>query len=272
MAIVAICRGSKAYGTQLAECLAGKLDYPVVGEEVVQDAAERLGVSVEDLQERMGSKPSLWEPFSAMRRTYLVALQTALAEHIVDGNLVYHGITGGLLLADAPTTLTVRCVAPLGMRIRTVMQESEMDWGVAERYIRDLDEARSRWVKVIHGTNLGDPDLYDLVLNLEHLSVEAACDMISAIVAQPEFEYGDDVRAGLRDFLTASRVRLALVEDERLRPLELNAAVDGGTVTISGTAPVRARHDVGDRITEAARAVPGVDDIHLQVEWFDPYP
>ena len=272
MAIVAICRGTRTYATQLAECLAGELDFPVLDEEVIGDAAAHLGVSVADLQERMGDRPSLWEPFSAMRRTYLLALQAALADRVVEGNLVYHGLTGGLLLTDVPATLTARCLAPMAMRTRAVVQATDMDWSTAERYIRDLDEARDRWVKVIHKVDVADPGLYDVVINLENLTIDAACGMIAGMLGQPEFEVTPEVQAGLRDFRTASHVRLALVEDERLRGLELDAEAEGGRVTITGSVPARASGKTGDRIAAAARTVPGVEDVNLRVEWFDPYP
>lgn len=272
MAIVAICRGTKTFATQLAECLARELNYPLLGEEVVRDAAANLGVSMEDLQERMRGRPRLWDSFSALRRRYLLALQGALADRVVDGDVVYNGLTGGLLLHDLPATLTVRCVAPMDMRVRAVMKDSDMDAATARRYIRDLDAARSRWVQTIHDKDIADPGLYDVVVNLENLTLDAACGVIAAMIRQPEYELTEEVRAGFEDFRMATRVKLALLEDERLEGLELDATADGGRVVITGTAPARSSGKVGDRIAEAAKTVPGVEDVNLKVEWFDPYP
>lgn len=272
MAIFGICRGTKTFGTELAECLARGLEYPVVGEEVVQNAARRMGVSVEQLEERMRGRPTLWEPFTSMRRMYVLALQAALAERVVEGNLVYHGLTGGLLLQGLPATLTVRCVAPMPMRIRAVVGSSDMDEATAERYIRELDEARAQWVRAIHSAEVADPGLYDVVVNLDHLTVDAACGMVARMVRQPEYEITDEVRAKLEDHRAACRVKLALVEDPELRGLELDATVERGRVVITGTAPLRSGGQMGDRIAELARAVPDVDEVHLRVDWFDPYP
>lgn len=272
MAIFGICRGTRTFGTELAECLARGLDYPIVGEEVVQDAASRLGVSVEQLEERMTGRPTVWEHFSSMRRTYVLALQAALAERVVEGRLVFHGLTGGLLIQGLPATLTVRCVAPMAMRVRAVVAQSDMDEGTAERYIRHLDEARAQWVRAVHRQEVADPSLYDVVVNLDHLTVDAACGMVARMIRQPEYEITDAVRAKLRDFRTACRVRLALVEDPELRGIELEATADGGRVEITGSAPLRSGGQMGDRIAELARTVPEVDEVHLRVDWFDPYP
>lgn len=272
MAILGICRGSKHFGMELAECLGRGLEYPILREEVVKDAAARLGVSAADLEEKMIGRPTMWEPFASMRRLYLLAMQATLADRVADGRIVYHGLTGGLLLAGLPATLTVRCVAPMEMRVRAVRGDSDMDEEAAERYIRDLDHARAHWARVVHGTDLSDAYLYDLVINLADLTVDAACGMIARIIRQPEYEITEDVLARLRDFRTACHVRLALAEDERLGSLELVVKVVDGRVEVKGELPVRTSDDVGDRISEVARGVLGVEEVRLNVDWFDPYP
>ncbi len=45
MAVICISRGSKSGGQAMAECLGTRLGYPVLGREVVQEAAAGLGVS-----------------------------------------------------------------------------------------------------------------------------------------------------------------------------------------------------------------------------------
>lgn len=272
VAIIAICRGTKSGGTTMAECLAERLGYASLGREVIQDAAVQLGVSAELLEQKMSARPSLWSRFSAMRRTYIVAVQAALAERAVEGNLVYHGLAGGLLLRGTPATLCIRLIAPMQQRVRAVMAESEMDAATAERYIADVDAARARWVKAMYGEDIMDPGLYDLVVNLEPTTVQGACAVAARIVAQPEFAITDDVRAALRDFLAACRVKLALVGDTELRALALDVDVAGGVVEVTGEAPLLKNGRVGNRIVELAHAIPGVEQVRLKVEWFDPYP
>lgn len=272
VAIIAICRGTKSGGTAMAECLAERLGYPSLGREVIQAAAVQLGVSAELLEQKMSGRPSLWSRFSAMRRAYIAAVQAALAERAAQGNLVYHGLAGGLLLRGAPATVCVRLIAPLEQRIQAVMSESEMDRATAERYILDVDQARARWVKAMYDEDIMDPGLYDLVIRLGPITVEGACAVVAKVVAQPEFALTDDVHTALHDFLTACRVRLALVSETELRALDLDVAVKGGVAEVTGEAPLLKTGRVGNRIVELAREVPGVEQVRLKVEWFDPYP
>ncbi len=272
MAIIAICRGSKSGGGAMARCLADGLGYPILGREIVQDAAAELGVPAQLLEQRMDARPTLWSRFSSLRRTYMVAVQAAMAEYVVEGDLVYHGLAGGLLLRGLPATLSLRLIAPLEYRKRAVVAASEMDDAMAEAYVRELDETRGQWVKVMYGEDIADPRLFDMVVSLGKLTIEGACAVVVKTIQRPEYQITEEVRARLMDFRSACRVKLALVRDSELSGLDLDAAVEDGAVVITGEAPLLKGGRTGNRIVELARSVPGVDEVRLKVEWFDPYP
>lgn len=272
MAIICICRGSKSGGRRLAECLAERLGYPILGREVLQEAAAALGVPAEMLERKMVDRPSMWGRFSSMRRAYVVAVQAALAERAASGHLVYHGLSGGLLMRGAPVVFCVRLIAPMESRVRVVREESGMSAAEARAYIQDLDASRARWVEVMYGEDIMDPALYDLVVNLVTLTVEGGCAVVTRAIQGPEFAVNEDVLARLEAFRLACQVKLALAGDPELRALELDVEAEGGTVVISGEVPLRKSGRTGDRIVELARGVPGVEQIRLRVEWFDPYP
>jgi cytidylate kinase len=272
MAVICISRGTKSGGQALAECLAARLGYPVLGREVVQEAAVQMGVSERTLQEKMSDRPTVWGRFSSLRRMYVTAVQAALAERAVTGRLVYHGLAGGLLLKGLPSLLCVRLIAPMPIRVRAAMEESGTDASSAERYIRELDEARARWVRVMYGEDIMDPALYDLVVNLDAIPVEGACALVARAADAPELTLTQAVRDRLQDFLVSCRVRLTLATDPDLRPLDLDAEARGGRVSITGRVPLRAGGRTDELIHRLARGVPGVQDVRLNVEWFDPYP
>jgi cytidylate kinase len=257
----------------MAECLAKRLGYPILGREVAQEAARSLGVPAELLERKLGDRPSRWSRFSSLRRAYVVAVQATLAEYAVGGNLVYHGLAGGLLVRGLPRTLCLRLIAPMEIRIKALMDEDPaVDAATAGVYIRDVDESRARWVRVMYGEDIMDPGLYDLVINLETMTVEGACALTARAVRQPEYALNDAVLASLEDFRLACRVKVALASDAEVRTMELTATARGGEVVISGEAPLRKSGQTGERIVALARAVQGVDRVRLNLEWYDPYP
>ena len=138
-------------GRAVAECLAAALGYPSVGREIIQEAATKLGAPEADLSGKLEARPSRWARLTEERKKYLLAVQTALAEHCVDGRLVYHGLAGQFLLRDIPGVLAVRLVAPLEMRIHALTDaHHRMTHKSAEEFIHDVDEDRRRWVKLMY--------------------------------------------------------------------------------------------------------------------------
>jgi cytidylate kinase len=272
MAIIAICRGTKSGGDALAQCLAESLQYPTLGREVVQTAATEMGVPPEDLGEMMEGKPGILGRVSVLRRVYVGAVRAALADAAAAGALVYHGLAGGLLLRGAPGVFCVRLIAPVELRVQALRESHRMDQAEAESYIRDVDDARTRWVKILYGEDIHDPALYDMVPNLETFTISEVCEMVTAAVSRPEFEISGDRLADLKDFRIGCRVRLALLEDIGTQSLDLDVSSRRGTVEVFGNAPMLKTGEVGDRITEIAGAVPGVEQVRLRIEWFDPYP
>lgn len=210
MAIITISRGSLSGGRALAECLAKRLGYPMVGREVLQEAAEGLGIPVEVIRGKLETPPGLWARLRGEQEKYVLAVQTALAEWCTRGNLVYHGLAGQFLLRDLPGVLRVRIIAPLDMRVRAFLDSNpEMTRAQAETFIRDVDEGRARWVKTIYGEEIMDPYLYDLIVNLRTLTLESACEVLAEAIQQPRFQITAEVEAELFSFAAQCRTRLA---------------------------------------------------------------
>jgi cytidylate kinase len=272
MAIITIGRGTKSGGHELAKCLAEKLGSPLLGREVVQEAAAQLGVPAEDISGRMEEKPGRFGRDPLITKLYIAAVQTAIVEQVVDGNLVYDGLAGGLLLKDVPGVLSVRLIAPVEFRVQALMDSHGMDEDSAEAYIREVDDARVRWVRAMYGEDVNDPSLYDMVLNLGSFSIAEACDVVCSAAEQAEFEMTPERFDALNDFRIGCQVRLALLEDLGTQTLDLEAAAEKGLVVVSGQAPLLATGEVGNRITEIAGSVSGVKEVRLDIEWFDPYP
>jgi cytidylate kinase len=276
MAIITISRGSMSGGEALASCLSSMLGYPMVGRDVLVAAAEKLGISEETLTQKIMRGPGLWERMTSNRRFYLVAVQAALAEHIQGGNLVYHGHAGHLLLRNIPTVLRVRLIAPLEMRVRAVMERQQLNRDAAVEYIRHVDEDRIRWTKFIYGVDWSDPSLYDMVINVEKLSVQAACASVTATVGQPEFESTEAVKKLLADFKLASQVKLALAQNMLTRDIEFEVTATEGAVEVSGELPRAgmlthvSERDEGE-VRRAAMSIEGVKTVFLNLHKFDAY-
>ena len=209
MAIITISRGSLSGGRALAECLSARLGYPNVGREVLQEAAERVGVSEEAFRGKFETTPGLWARLTKEREKYLLAAQTSLAEWCTRGNLIYHGLAGQRLLRGLPGILRVRLIAPLDKRVRALMENHpHMSRSQAESFIEGIDQDRIRWVKVMYGEEVNDPNGYDLTINLRRHSIESACATIAVAAAQPRFQITDEAEAEIFALAALCRERM----------------------------------------------------------------
>jgi len=261
----------------LAQCLSTTLDYPIVARDVLVAAAKKLDVSEETLTKKIVRGPGVWESLTSNRRLYVVAVQAALAEHLDKGNLVYHGHAGHLLLKGVPTVLRVRLIAPLEMRVRSVMERQHLNREAAVEYITKVDHERIRWTQFIYGVDWSDPSIYDLVINLENMSIQTACATIAAIVRQPEFALTNAAKKAIADFQLACRVKIALATNALTRELDLHLKADNGTVEISAEVPkVGLLTHTSSRdereILRVVQGVEGVKQVYLDLQEINPYP
>ena len=181
MSVITISRGSFSGGKTLAECLAVKLGYRCIGRETIVERAAAGGVSHDELLAALLKPPGFLERFGHKRYQYLTVFQAALAEEVRDGNVVYHGNAGHLMLKGAPPVLRIRIIAPIEMRLAMVEERLKLTGDEALDYIQKMDEGRKKWTQFLYGVNWEDPALYDLVVNLEHMDIDEACEVINAL-------------------------------------------------------------------------------------------
>lgn len=271
MPIITISRGTMSGGKALAECVSRALGCACIAREVLLEGASKLGVSEERLREGMERSPGLWNRFTAERRTYVLACQAALADHAAQGDFVYHGLAGHLLLRDLSEVLRVRLIAPLDMRIRALAEQRGMSRDEAERYIADVDQQRARWTRLMYDVEIGDAKLFDLVLNLEKATLESACETLVTLARRREFTIDGAARARCAEFALACRVRLALDLHPSSRGLGLEVTSRDGRVTLSGPIPQAqlASHATErwmGELRKVAADVPGVKGVELDLD------
>ena len=199
MPIITISRGSHSLGYALAQQVATELGYPCVDREVVQEAAERLGIPQEVVRKRVDSAPSLWERSTSERKLYGAAMQSILADHAVRGDFVFDGYAGHLLFRGLHPILKVRIVAPMEVRIPLAMKAQGLDREAAAAYIARMDDDRARWTRFVYGVDWRDPALYDVVLNVGLVSADSAAEAILTLARRPEFSGPEPSPPGPRE-------------------------------------------------------------------------
>jgi cytidylate kinase len=273
MPIVTISRGTFSGGEALAHCLTKKSGLPAVGVEVIKEAATLYGISESEISQQLKQGPKVWERLLGEKRhLYLVALQSAMAERAAKGDFIYHGLAGHFLLQGVPNVFKVRLVAPLSYRIKNEMAKQNISEEAAKAYIEKVDEKRKQWTKFFYHVDWTDPSLYDMVINLENLSLDTACGMIMYVLGQPEFQSSPEKKKAVEDFALACQVKAKIALNERTKGIGLDVEVKDSNVRIQGKFYTTVgMFATGLRQTEAeirtiAKSVPGVKDVKIDLQ------
>lgn len=262
MAIITISRGSFSGGKLLAECLANTLGYRCVDRDVIVEKAAAYGLPHAELQNALVKPPSFWDRFKHSKYIYLTVIQAALAEEVSQGGAVYHGHAGHLLLRGISHVLRARIVATMPFRIQMVEERLKLNRADAIAHIEKMDQDRKKWAHYLYGVEWGDPELYDLVLNLEALDIKTGCDIIATAARKPCFEETPESKAAMGNLVLASRVRANLAVSAQTSNLEVDVQASNGAVSIKGKLSSRAQRGA---VEEVVRKVPGVADLQLDL-------
>jgi cytidylate kinase len=263
MSIISISRGSFSGGKAVAEQLGERLGRPVLSrEQVLAQTAVDYGVSEEELLQTLNKPPPFWQQVLGKRLVYVKCVTAVLLEHARQGSLIYHGHVGHLLLAGLPQAVRVRVIADLERRIRSVMDQAKLERAEAIAHIQRVDKERSRWAQVLYGVNWDDPGQYDLILNLERVSVTSACDTIIRMSESKDFQPTAESRKRLEDLRLSARIWAVMARDPVTRSASLDVTADDGNVVITGS--VGSTKAV-DAVNQAARSADGVKSLRSEV-------
>jgi len=235
MPIITISRGSCSGGALLADALHERLGWQVLSQEDVSSAAARAyRMTEQELFRGLYLPGNFFERFTHRKTRCLLATQAAVTELLPDGDGIYHGLAGQFLFADLCNAFKVRIVAPIDYRIETCMRRHGLTKDEARRHIRDADEYRTRWGRQIFHSDITDADLYDLVVNLEHVSIERAATMITEIMEGEDYRPTAQCLQDYRDFALERRVRAELFFNSPYTPDIAQVEVRDSEVVLSG--------------------------------------
>lgn len=260
MPVITISRGSFSGGKLLAECLASKLGYRCIDRDLIVERAAAYGVSQDDIRTALEKPPKFLGQSKHTRYVYLALIQAALTQEVWNGEAVYHGLAGHLLLAGIPHVLRTRIIAPMEYRIRMVEERLKLPHTEAIAHIEKIDQERRKWTHFLYGVDWGDSSLYDVVLNLQHMTIEDACEVVCSMAKLKSFEVTPECQQAMDDVALASRIRANLAIDPSTSDLELEVAAHSGSVSINGEL---LSANQANEIRRIAKAVPGVHAVHL---------
>lgn len=263
---ITVSRKMGTHGSEIARRVATELGYQLYDTKAINHMAQELGVlgSVREIDEKV---PSIFQRvFSPRPMVYLERLYSVIYELAKQGNAVFLGRGSHLLLRDFPCALHVRVTASPETCIRTLLAQG-LNREAAVRTIRRTDDERSAFVKFAFGVDWEDPTRYDLVLNMDKLTVNLAVSTVLHMVHSTEIsEASTDAVRTLGMLALASRAEAALSEAMFGRGLAASMSVsvpEPGRVRVSGNVETEA---LKVEALSVVRSVKGVDSVEHAIQ------
>lgn len=259
MPVIFISRGTMSGVHRLVDCLQARTGVRCISLEDLLKIVNRHGEIATRIVEKLATATSAYAQFSELRWPYIVLLRQAMLEEIRHDNLVYHGYSSHLILPPLRHFVKIRIEAPLNMRIEMTMQRLSCEAEKAREYIREADEQRVKWARFMYGKDIRNTMLYDLTLNMGHMTLDAACGVIENLMKEPDFQATAESLAEVERLYFATTVEEALVTDSRTACFEISAKIDeeGGACLIG---PYLDEPDL-ENVIGIARSVSGVHTV-----------
>lgn len=262
MAIITISRGSYSRGKEVAEKLARKLGYECISRDILLEASDEFDIPEIKLVRALHDAPTVLERFSNGKERYVSYIRSALLQHVLKDNVVYHGLAGHYLLSDVPNVLKVRILADMEDRVEEEMKRENISSEKARYILKKDDDERRKWSLQLFGTDTWDSRLYDLVLHIKSLTVDDAVEILFETARKPIFQTTPRSKEILENLALAARVQMKLL---KLDPT-IHVSAEEGVVNITNiNKSLVANSNALAEMKQLAETVDGVKEVVLNV-------
>lgn len=203
MSVITIRGQFGSWANEIGEAIAHKLKIDYVDREIIAGVAQRLrrpSTSIEEkemppstllgrIAEAMaktsymgdsvftGIYSPLWEiPLDDTK--YLSGLEYVIKELAAGRSIVILGRGSQFILKDFPRAFHVLIVAPLEVRVKSVMEKLKLNEEDARSEIARFDDGSRAFIRRFFKAEILDPINYNIVINTHHLGIEGVASIV----------------------------------------------------------------------------------------------
>lgn len=245
--------------------VAGNLKLEVYDDDRLQQEAVSMGYSSEDLKAFDEKAPGLFDRLLRRRPEIYDELMGAVIYEVArrgEGIIIGHGAF--YFLKDFSCALHLRLHASKPFRLNRLAETLNVNPETASKMIANRDAELKSFLDFLFQIDWNDLSLYDLVINVDKLGIDAAAD---SIVHLAEAEHIQECSLSALDAMEKlsllKRVEAAVLKDN-INPQELHIEVtEPGVVKLTGLInPMRTVAGV----TELVKSLPGVKKVICEAE------
>jgi cytidylate kinase len=257
MGIITISRGSYSRGLDIAQKLSKKLGYECISREILLKASEDFNIPRVELVQAIENAPSVFDRFKNGKKKYVAFIREAFLDRIQNDNIVYHGYAGHYFTQGIPNILKIRIIANFDYRINVVRKRENVSKVQARKILDEIDSERRKWSMYLYGIDTNSPELYDIVFNVDCLTVDEAVSSLAALANRPCFQTTKESLKKIKDMLTAARVHSAIMSNFP----EAVVKCKDGICVVSIESALSAESRISKKVKELTKSIEGVKEV-----------
>jgi cytidylate kinase len=260
MPMIAMTREMGSLGKDVAAGVAARCGKRVVYHEIIEPIANKMRLRKSHVERFLDGKSGIWERLTTDKTSLSIFTADETFKFLRDDSTgVIRGWGAAHLLKNIPHVIRVRVCAPLETRIARMMQRLATDnRDTVESEIQLSEEAHSAITKRHFGVNWRDPELYDVVLCTERLSVDECVDEVESMMKKKCFQETPESIRLAHDLSLGWSVRSGLRRDPRTANTSITVECAGGVVSLAGMVDTDTEAGAAGDIAAAVEGVAGV--------------
>jgi cytidylate kinase len=267
MYFITFSRKMGANGSEIARRVAEQLEYHFYDTEAIENTAQEISF-LKDVREVDEKAPSLFlRFFSQSPEVYLDRLHSVIYDLASRGNAVFLGRGSHMLLRSFKCALHIRVTGSLEKRIDNLVGRG---WAreVAIKATHQSDHERGAFIKFAFKVDWDNPELYDIVVNTDNLSVDMAVNTVLHIASSEEIKARSvDAMRSLEMMGLARRAEAALIE-AGLEHGSSISVVEPGKIELTGLVREESEKTETEKILRGVEGVRSIDN-QIQVCYWD---
>ncbi len=247
-------------GSEIARRVSDQLGYRFYDTGAIENAAQEMGF-LQDVKEIDEKVPSLFERlFSHKPEIYLDRLNSVIYELASRGNAVFLGRGSYILLRGFKCALHIRVAASLEKRIQNLMGRG-FQREVAIKAIHRSDHERGSFVQFAFGVDWENPDLYDIVLNMDNLTLDLASDIVLQTARSEEIKARSlDAMKSLEMMGLTRRVEAVLIEADFPPTFVSVSVLEPGKIQLTGFVGNQTDRARAEKVLKGVKGITSIDN------------
>jgi len=263
MYFITFSRKMGTNGTEIARQVADKLGYQFYDTEAIENEARDMGF-LESIQEIDKKTPSLFQRlFSHKPAIELDRLTSLIYELAKKGDAVFLGRGSHILLKSFSCALHIRVTASIERRVQNLIQRGFQREGALKAMERS-DHERGTFIRFAFGVDWENPGLYDVILNMDKLTVPLAVDTVIQMARSEEIKACSiDAMKSIEMMGLVRRAEAALIEAGLTYGPTTSisvSVVEPGKIRLSGLAESQATKTRAESLLKALKGVVSIEN------------